>query len=70
VSSSNKIEFAYTILPEKKIRFDFSKDRKQSLFKLYDTFYYDIHTDNDFEYFDLSDISNKDLIHTLVKSRK
>lgn len=66
MSSTNKIEFSYKLLSDNKIEFDFNKDKKQSLFKQSEVFYYEIHSADGFSYIDLLDVTDKEIIHTLV----
>jgi hypothetical protein len=67
-SKTEKIDFSYKIMEDNKIEFMFSKGNKQSLFKQSEIFYYEIYKEGNFEYIDLLDANNKQIIHTLITS--
>lgn len=68
LSSTKKIEFDYKLLPDNKIQFDFNKDEVQSFFKQSDVFYYENQTVDNDEYFDLLDIKDREIIHSLIRN--
>jgi hypothetical protein len=68
ISSTEKIEFVYELFPNNKIKFDFIKEGVQNFFKQPEVFYYKSQTINDFEYFDLLDLKNREIIHSLVRT--
>ncbi|MFY7741822.1 MAG: hypothetical protein ACOVQR_04185 [Flavobacterium sp.] len=70
LSETIKIEFIYKIMSDNKIEFTFSKGNKQSLFKQSEIFYYEIQKEGNFEYIDLLDANNKQIIHSLITSIK
>ena len=68
ISSTEKIEFVYELFPNKKIKFDFIEKGTQTFFKESEMFYYKNQTINDFEYFDLLDLKNRAIIHSLIRT--
>ena len=67
LSSKRNVKFIYELLPDNRIRIDFDGKESQTLFKQSEVFYYENQTKDDSEYFDLIDLKEREIIHSLIR---